>query len=100
MNKLFAASGVALLVVAGSPLVAQDIDGGTITCAEYTDADAATKIQAVGAVRVFIKESANSEAAGAAALAGDLTDEELMGRVDQGCVSGGPTITLVDALKL
>jgi hypothetical protein len=101
MNVRMMTAGMIIAGAMASPGWAHlvDFDGGTLTCQEFLAGNAADKNVAMGAVRVFIKESANHEAAGAAALAADLEDEELMGRLDQGCVGAPETLTLVEALK-
>jgi hypothetical protein len=99
MNKLFAASGLALLVAAGSPVLAQDINGGTLTCAEYNALDAAGKNLAMGAVRLFAQESVNAAEAGTVAQMTSETDEVFMGRMDQACVAADGTSTVIAAMR-
>jgi len=99
MDMRFPLAGLAFLLAASAPALAQDMTGGTLTCAEYAAMDAAGKNKAMGAVRVFARESVNAAEAGTVAQMVDLTDEEFMGRMDAACVAADGATTVLQAMQ-
>lgn len=99
MNLRTSFAAFAIVLAVGAPAVAQEIDGGMLTCAEYTAMDAAGKNIAMNAVRNFALESSNASAAGTVAQTDQLTDEEFMGRMDASCVDEMGTMAVIGAMQ-
>ena len=95
MNLRTPFSALAILLAVSVPALAEDLDGGTLTCAEYNAMDAAGKNAAMGAVRVFATESANAAEAGTVAQMSGNDDEAYMGRMDASCVDDAVGATAV-----
>ncbi len=91
--------GVAFLMTAGAPALAQDVDGGKLTCTEYVAMDAAGKNIAMGAIRAFAKESVNATAAGMVAQMDGDDDVAFMGRMDASCIDAVGTTAVIDAMQ-
>lgn len=99
MNLRTSFAALAILLAVGAPAAAQDIDGGTLTCAEYNAMDAAGKNLAMGAIRAFAKESVNASAAGIVAQMDDDTDTTYMGRMDASCLDELGTTPVIKAMQ-
>lgn len=90
---------ISFLMTAGAPALAQQLDGGTLTCGEYVAMDAAGKNAAMGAIRAFAKESVNASAAGMVAQMSDDDDVAYMGRMDASCIDAVGTTAVIAAMQ-
>lgn len=91
--------GIAFLMTAGAPALAQQLDGGALTCAEFVAMNAGDKNAAMGAVRGFVKESVNASASGTVAQTDQLNDNEFMARMDGACIEAAAGTTIIAAMR-
>jgi hypothetical protein len=99
MNLRTPFAALIILMAASAPTLAQQLDGGELTCAEFVGMNAADKNAGMGAVRGFARESVNATAAGTVAQTDQLTDDEFMGRMDAACIDAAPGKTIIDAMR-
>jgi hypothetical protein len=99
MNMRTPFAALAILMAVGAPALAQDVNGGTLTCAEYNAMDAAGKNIAMGAIRVFAQESTNAAEAGMVAQMSTDDDVAYMGRMDASCIDAVGTTTVIAAMQ-
>jgi hypothetical protein len=99
MNMRTPFAALAILMTVSAPALAQQLDGGALTCAEYNAMDAAGKNIAMGAIRAFAKESVNAEASGMVAQMDTDDDVAYMGRMDASCIDAVGTTAVIDAMQ-
>jgi len=99
MNMRTPFAALAILMAVGAPALAQDVNGGTLTCAEFKAMDAAGKNIAMNAVRNFARESVNASAAGTVAQMDSDTDDTYMGRMVASCLNEMGTTPVIAAMQ-
>lgn len=99
MNMRTPFFALATLLAVSAPAFAQQLDGGTLTCAEYNAMDAAGKNAAMGAIRAFAIESANAAEVGMVAQMNTDDDPTYMGRMDASCIDAVGTTTVIQAMQ-
>lgn len=99
MNMRTPFAALAILMAVSAPALAQQIDGGALTCAQFVGMNAADKNASLNAVRGFARESINASAAGTVAQSDQLTDAEFMARMDASCLDELGTTAVIDAMQ-
>lgn len=99
MNNRTPFAALAILLAVSAPALAQQIDGGALTCAEYNAMNAADKNASMNAVRGFAIESVNAEAAGTVAQMSGDDDVAFMGKMDASCIDAVGTTPVIAAMQ-
>lgn len=100
MKRFITAVGAAALVgLMAVPAMAQDV--ASATCGDYMGADDGTRLQWLGAMRVYAADAKNAATtAELQATIADRTDADLDQRIKMGCDGKEASLVILDLLKM